>query len=378
MEKIGELSTMSLMSQIAREIRQKILADCLKTMTLIAFGLPSLVQAELLSVNANRWVRSDTDLTASSGGTIPTASSPVYGQNLWVSFSSITDAAWVEVVFPDGSTNAAVPAISPLLQNSVSFYLGADFFESPAALNAAIPSGYTYLLRFGGGTLGEREDTFLIPDDSQFFANPPSAKISPASLAQLADYEASRPAQFAGDAESFWIGDSGGNTVAIDVLPFTVPEDVLQPGISYIASSTSFGTSFSRNSFAGLTRSDTNEAIFEYFITSGEDFYFRTRPPHLRLTFQGQPAFNGSRTVMSLQLVSNPNYDADLEFTESLAATSFWSSVKTSFGASGTNNVTIEKPGDVRTKWNKSLFFRVKNQLTPVQATPNPPQATPI
>ena len=378
MEKTEKRPILRLMGRIDKHMWQKLLADCLTIMILIAFGLPSLIQAELLSVNGNRWVRSDTDLTATSGGTIPAASSPVYGQNLWVSFSSIDDAAWVEVVFPDGSTNAAVPATSPYLQNSVSFYLGADFFESPAALNAAIPSGSTYLLRFGGGTLGEREDTFLIPDDSQFFANPPSAKISPTSLAQLADYEASRPAYFAGDAESFWIGDSSGNTVANDVLPFTVSKDVLQPGIPYIASSTSFGASISRKSFAGLTRPDTNEEIFGFFIISAEDIYFRTRPPHLRLTFLGQPAFNGTKTVMSLQLVSNPNYNADLEFTESLGASSFWSSVQTSFGASGTNNVTIEKPGDVRTNWNQRLFFRLKNQLTPVQATPNPPQATPI
>ena len=130
-----------------------------------------------------------------------------------------------------------------------------------------------------------------------------------------------------------------------------------------------------------MARTGTNPQILLSTLNAEHEVYFRTRPPHLRLTFKGQPAFNAANqtTSMLVQLASNPNYDAYVEFAENLQGFPIWMQASsTVFGTNGTASVILQKGGDVQTNWNKQMFFRVRNQLTPVQSQPNPPPTTPI
>ena len=338
------------------------------------------MQAELLYVNANRYVFTTTDLTIVSGNSVPMVSSPFYGQNIWVFFSDVNDAAWVEVVSPDGST-IEVPQseLHQFPDSHLAFGIGLEV-SSPQELNAVAPSGQSYLLRFGGGTLGDRQDTIDIPSDTYFFANPPSAKISLNTLAQLMNYDVSLPVLFEGDAETFWIGNLTGDTAVNESFPGTVLADRLQPGIKYIASSSAFGPTSHRSSFAGLARSEPNTSIYGVYITSSEDFIFQTRPPHLRLTSKGEPYFDAANhtTSMLVQLSSNPNYDAYVEFAETLQGSSVWMQTSAVFGANGIASVILQKSGDSRINWNKQMFFRARNQQSSVVSQPNAGQATPF
>ena len=352
----------------------------LKALVLLVCGAPCLLKAELLYVSASRFVFSTTDLTIVSGNSVPMVSPPFYGQNIWVFFSDVNDAAWVEVVSPDGST-IEVPQseLHQFPDSHLAFGIGLEV-SSPQELNAVAPSGQSYLLRFGGGTLGDRQDTIDIPSDTYFFANPPSAQISLNTVMQLMNYDVSRPVLFEGDAGSLWIGNFSGDTAVNELFPATVLADRLQPGVKYIASSSAYGPSSDRSSFAGLTRSEPNVSIYGSFLGSFEDFIFQTRPPHLRLTSKGEPYFDAANhtTSMLVQLASNPNYDAYVEFAETMQGSSVWMQTSAVFGANGTASVILQKSGDSRINWNKQMFFRARNQQSSVVSQLNAGQTTPF
>ena len=74
---------------------------------------------------------------------------------------------------------------------------------------------------------------------------------------------------------------------------------------------------------------------------------------------------------MDVQIESNPSYVGILEFTENLAGTPVWTSLTNtvSFGTNGIGNITLEKSGDLRSQWDKSLFFRVRNIRQPIETS---------
>lgn len=349
-------------------------------------GWPATSQSELLYVNANRWIQTQTDLTASTlvgtnGGLV--TQQVLFGQNLWLVFSDLQDATWAEVVLPDGSTNDLIPTDPSIWHQNLpeaaaAFHAGADV-GSAAELNSFAPSGGSYLVRFGGGTLGTREDQIFIPSDTSFFANPPQAQFSSQSMERLSAYDAAVPVSLHAPGD-LSIQTTNWSLLVWAMMPYTVPADTLEPGVVYLASSTLHGPSSVGTNFAGLTRTGTNSQILLSTLNVEHQVYFRTRPPHLRLTFRGQPAFNPANqtTSMLVQLASNPNYDAYVEFAENLQGFPVWMQTSAAFGTNGTASVILQKGGDVQTNWNKQMFFRVRNQLTPVQAQPNPPQPTPI
>jgi hypothetical protein len=353
---------------------------------ILGMGWPEPSRSELLYVNANRWIRTQTDLTAltlvgTNEGFV--TQQVLYGQNLWLVFSDLQDATWAEVVLPDGSTNDLIPADPStwhrnLPEAAAAFHVGAEI-GSAAELNSFAPSGMSYLVRFGGGTIGTREDQIFIPSDTGFFANPPQAQFSSQSMERLSAYDAAVPVPLHAPGD-LSIQTTNWSLLFWESMPYTVPADTLQPGVVYLAGSTVHGTSSKGTNFAGLARTGTNSQIFLSTLSAVHDVYFRTRPPHLRLTFKEQPAFNAANqtTSMQVQLASNPNYDAYVEFAEGLQGFPVWMQASALFGTNGTASVFLQKGGDYRTNWSKQMFFRVRNKLTPVTAEPNPPQATPF
>lgn len=339
-------------------------------------------RAELLYVSASRWIQTLSGVEYVQAGTGP--ESTWYGQSLWLFFSKIDDATWVEVVMPDGSTNQLAP-MSPSLYRfpgaATAFSLGGST-TSLSELDSIAPSGANFHVRFGGGTLGERSGTFSIPDDTAFFANPPFNQFSNEVMAKLSNYDASSPVSLEVQGEFSFVYEDADTWTELfaGTNHATVPADTLQPGVNYYADKNVFGTVITSNTFGGMSRSNTNDPIFGYYLTSWHRYFFQTRPPHLRLTFKGSPSFDSfaQKTSMLVQLASNPRYDAHLEFTENLQGLNNWTAISASFGTNGVTSLILQKPGDVRTNWSKQLFFRVRNQLTPVQSQPNPPLTTPI
>ena len=335
-------------------------------------------KAELLYVSVNRWIQTFSEIGFVLEGTGP--ESTWYGQSLWLFFSEIDDATWAEVVMPDGSTNQLTPT-SPSLYRfpgaEAAFSVGGST-NSLTDLNSIAPPGATYLVRFGGGTLGVRSGSFFIPDDTAFFANPPFNQFSDEVMTKLSNYDAASPVNLdvQGDFSLVYEDAETWAELFAGTNQATVPADTLQPGVVYCADKNVFGTVITNNTFGGMSRSNTNDPIFGFYQTSWHRYYFQTRPPHLRLTFKGSPSFDSftQKTSMLVQLASNPRYDADLEFAESLQGFNNWTSIPTSFGTNGVTSLILLKAGDVRTNWTKQLFFRVKNKLSPVPAPgPTPP-----
>jgi len=332
-------------------------------------------KAELLYVSAGRWIQTLSGIGFVQAGTGP--ESTWYGQSLWLFFSKIDDATWAEVVMPDGSTNQLAP-MSPSLYRypgaETAFSLGGST-TSLSELNSIAPSGVNYLVRFGGGTLGERSGTFSIPDDTAFFSNPPSNQFSNEVMAKLSNYDASLLVSLDVQGEFSLVYEDADTWTELynGTNQATVPANTLQPGVVYCADKNVFGTVITSNTFGGMSRSNTNDPIFGFFQTSWHRYYFQTRPPHLRLTFKGSPSFDSftQKTSMLVQLASNPQYDADLEFAENLQGLNNWAPLSASFGTNGVTSLILQKAGDVRTNWTKQLFFRVKNKLSPVP-TPGP------
>ena len=339
-------------------------------------------KAELLYVSANRWIETVSNAVSVQAGTGP--ESTWYGQSLWLFFSKIDDITWAEVVMPDGSTNQLSP-MEPSLYRfpgaEAAFSVGGST-TSLSDLNASGPSGATYLVRFGGGTLGEKSGTFFVPDDTAFFANPPFNRFSEEVITKLSSHNSALPATLdvQGEFSIVYEDTNSWSEIFMGTNQATIPADTLQPGVMYRADKSIFGTVITNNTFGGISSSNTNVPIFGYYLTSWHRFYFQTRPPHLRLTLKSQPAFDSftQKTSIQVQLASNPRYDAVVEFAETLQGANNWTAASASFGTNGLTTLILQKSGDVRTNWTKQLFFRVKNQLTPVQATPNPPQTTPI
>ena len=338
-------------------------------------------KAELLFVSATRWIQtlSGIEFVQVGGGSESTR----YGQSLWLFFSKINDATWAEVVMPDGSTNQLAP-MSPASYRfpgaESAFSLGGST-TSLLELNSYSPSGATYLVRFGGGTLGVKSGSFFIPADTAFFANPPSNQFSDEVKLKLSSYDSASPVALnvAGEFSIVYEGTNTSSELFSGTNQATIPANTLQPGVLYCADKDVFGTVITNNTFGGMSRSNTNAPIFGYYLTSWHRYYFQTRPPQLRLTFKGQPAFDSvaQKTSMLVQLASNPRYDADIEFTETLQSFPSWAQTSASFGTNGITSLILQKSGDVRTNWSKQLFFRVKNRLSPLQAAPNPVISTP-
>jgi len=347
---------------------------------LLIMGLTGCLpcKAELLYVSATRWIQTEAGVWFVQMGEAPETTR--YGQSLWIFFSEIDDATWAEVVMPNGSTNQLAP-MSPSLYRfpeAVTAFSTGGSTNTLADLNFYAPSGATYLVRFGGGKLGEKSGTFSIPDDASFFANPPPNQFSNEVMTKLSNYDAASPVSLDVEGEFSVVYEDADTWAELfaGTNQATVPADTLQPGVVYCADKNVFGTVITNNTFGGMSRSNTNDPIFGFYQTSWHRYYFQTRPPHLRLTFKGSPSFDSftQKTSMLVQLASNPRYDADLEFAESLQGFNNWTSIPTSFGTNGVTSLILLKAGDVRTNWTKQLFFRVKNKLSPVPAPgPTPP-----
>ena len=329
-------------------------------------------------MSANRWIQKLSGIEFVQAGIGP--ESTWYGQSLWLFFSEIDDATWAEVVMPDGSTNQLAP-MEPSLYRfpgaEAAFSVGGST-NSLADLNSIAPSGATYLVRFGGGTLGVRSGSFFISDDTAFFANPPFNQFSDEVMTKLSNYDAASPVNLdvQGDFSLVYEDAETWAELFAGTNQATVPADTLQPGVVYCADKNVFGTVITNNTFGGMSRSNTNDPIFGFYQTSWHRYYFQTRPPHLRLTLKSQPAFDSftQKTSIQVQLASNPRYDAVVEFAETLQGANNWTAASASFGTNGLTTLILQKSGDVRTNWTKQLFFRVKNKLSPVPAPgPTPP-----
>lgn len=331
-------------------------------------------KAELLYVSATRWIETLSGIEFVQAGIGP--ESVWYGQSLWVFFSKIDDAAWAEVVMPNGTTNQLTPMSSSLyrFKGAEAAFSQGGSTTSRSELNSTAPSGATYLVRFGGGTLGERSGTFFIPDDAAFFANHPYSQFSNEVMTKLSNYDASLPVSLDVQGEFSLMYEDADTWTELfaGTNQATVPADTLQPGVNYYADKNVFGTVITSNTFGGMSRSNTNDPIFGFTQTSRHRYFFQTRPPHLRLTFKGSPSFDSftHKTSMLVQLASNPQYAADLEFAENLSGLNNWTPISASFGTNGVTSLVLQKAGDFRTNWTKQLFFRVKNKLSPV---PTPP-----
>ncbi len=153
----------------------------------------------------------------------------------------------------------------------------------------------------------------------------------------------------------------------------TAPQHLLEPGLVYRVYFYSTIVLDESDSFDGLTRSSSDPQIPMVQITAGtfKDYYIKTLGPTLRLRQTSGLGLFNQATKMNVEIESNPGYVGILEFTESLSGTPVWTSVSSpvSFGTTGIENITLEKSGDLRSQWDKSLFFRVRNSRQPIETS---------
>jgi hypothetical protein len=351
---------------------------------------------DLLQVSSTRSYDIAYDLTEFSGDPENLAAhDQYYSQGIEIYFSNTNDATWAEVIIPNGTsfplskytkeqdqssfqnlTNAVTISNSALI-----FSQGASF-ASRLEMDQFLPANRYVTVRFGGGDLGDREDQLLIADSSQFFNSLPELDVSTSTLSQLINYDSARELQPSVSSTWPWqvgIQDSKYKSV-FHSSPLElnsnliVPRYLLEPGLVYnFYFYVQTSNLIASNSFDGLTRSPSDPQI--PMVSGGvvfvKNYYIKTLAPNLRLKQVSGLNLSNQKTRMDVQIESNPGYLGILEFTESLAGTPVWTSLTNtvSFGTNGTGNITLEKSGDLRSQWDKSLFFRVRNSRQPIETS---------
>jgi len=318
-----------------------------------------------------------------------------YSQGIEIYFSNTNDATWAEVIIPNGTsfplskytkeqdqssfqnlTNAVTISNSVLM-----FWQGASF-ASRLEMDQFLPANRYVTVRFGGGDLGDREDQLLIADSSQFFNSLPELDVSTSTLSQLINYDSARELQPSVSSTWPWqvgIQDSKYKSVfhssPLDSNSnLILPRYLLEPGLVYnVYFYVGTGDLIAGNSFGGFTRSpsDPQNPMVSGWVVFAKTYYIKTLAPNLRLKQVSGLNLSNQKTRMDVQIESNPGYVGILEFTESLAGTPVWTSLTNtvSFGTNGIGNITLEKSGDLRSQWDKSLFFRVRNSRQPIETS---------
>jgi len=351
---------------------------------------------DLLQVSSTRSYDIAYDLTEFSGDPENLAAhDQYYSQGIEIYFSNTNDATWAEVIIPNGTsfplskytkeqdqssfqnlTNAVTISNSALI-----FSQGASF-ASRLEMDQFLPANRYVTVRFGGGDLGDREDQLLIADSSQFFNSLPELDVSTSTLSQLINYDSARELQPSVSSTWPWqvgIQDSKYKSVfhssPLDSnLNLILPRYLLEPGLVYnVYFYVGTGDLIAGNSFAGFTRSPSDPQIpmVSGGVVFAKTYYIKTLAPNLRLKQVSGLNLSNQKTRMDVQIESNPGYVGILEFTESLAGTPVWTSLTNtvSFGTNGIGNITLEKSGDLRSQWDKSLFFRVRNSRQPIETS---------
>ena len=239
---------------------------------------------ELLFVSSTRSYGIAYDLTEFSG--VPeslVAYDQYYSQGLTIYFSNTNDAAWAEVIVPNGTsysllkytkdqnpsnfqnlTNAAV------ISNSVLMFSEGASFATQSEMEQFLPASQYVTVRFGGGSLGDREDQFLIADSTAFFNSPPQINISASTLSQLINYDSTQELRCLVTSTIPWqlgIQDSRFKSL-FNIWPLesnytlNVPRNLLEPGLVYgVHFYAGTGDLVAATSFAGLTRSASDPPI---------------------------------------------------------------------------------------------------------------------
>lgn len=373
-----------------------ILNELRKLLLLLLCAYPSFGICDLLGISSTRAFALSYDLSEYSGNSENlVATTQYYSQGLRIYFSNINDARWAEVIIPNGTSN---PTIYPLskytkdqndenmftnlsnstVKDAVLLFAEGTSFDNRAEMDEFLPSNQYVTVRFGGGDLDDHEDQLLIADSSQFFNSPPQLNVSTSTLNQLIKYDAAQELKCSVTSTSPWqmgIQDSKYKYLSPleSVSNLTVPQHLLEPGLVYCVYFYSTIKLDESYSFDGLTRSSSDPQVPMVSITAGtfKEYYIKTLGPNLRLRqISGLNLFN-QVTKMNVEIESNPGYDGILEFTESLSGTPVWTSVSSpvSFGTTGIENITLEKSGDLRSQWDKSLFFRVRNSRQPIETS---------
>jgi len=351
---------------------------------------------DLLKVSSTRSYDIAYDLTEFSGDPENLAAhDQYYSQGIEIYFSNTNDATWAEVIIPNGTsfplskytkeqdqssfqnlTNAVT------VSNSVLIFSEGASFASRLEMDQFLPANQYITVRFGGGSLGDREDQLLIADSSQFFNSLPQLDVSTSTLSQLINYDSARELQPSVSSTWPWqvgIQDSKYKSVfhssPLDSnLNLILPRYLLEPGLVYnVYFYVGTGDLIAGNSFAGFTRSPSDPQIpmVSGGVVFAKTYYIKTLAPNLRLKQVSGLNLSNQKTRMDVQIESNPGYVGILEFTESLAGTPVWTSLTNtvSFGTNGIGNITLEKSGDLRSQWDKSLFFRVRNSRQPIETS---------
>jgi len=351
---------------------------------------------DLLQVSSTRSYDIAYDLTEFSGDPENLAAhDQYYSQGIEIYFSNTNDATWAEVIIPNGTsfplskytkeqdqssfqnlTNAVT------VSNSVLIFSEGASFASRLEMDQFLPANQYITVRFGGGSLGDREDQLLIADSSQFFNSLPQLDVSTSTLSQLINYDSARELQPSVSSTWPWqvgIQDSKYKSVfhssPLDSnLNLILPRYLLEPGLVYnVYFYVGTGDLIAGNSFAGFTRSPSDPQIpmVSGGVVFAKTYYIKTLAPNLRLKQVSGLNLSNQKTRMDVQIESNPGYVGILEFTESLAGTPVWTSLTNtvSFGTNGIGNITLEKSGDLRSQWDKSLFFRVRNSRQPIETS---------
>ena len=376
------------------------LRKIIKVIILSVSPLSSNGICDLLKVSSTRSYDIAYDLTEFLGDPENLAAhDQYYSQGIEIYFSNTNDATWAEVIIPNGTsfplskstkepgqgsfqfqnlTNAVI------ISNSVLIFSEGASFASRLEMDQFLPANQYITVRFGGGSLGDREDQLLIEDSSQFFNSLPQLDVSPNTLSQLIKYDSARELQPSVSSTWPWqvgIVDSKYKYIAgfysspsESNSNLIVPRYLLEPGLVYnFYFYVQTSNLIASNSFDGLTRSPSDPQI--PMVSGGvvfvKNYYIKTLGPNLRLKQVSGLNLSNQKTRMDVQIESNPGYVGILEFTESLAGTPVWTSLTNtvSFGTNGIGNITLEKSGDLRSQWDKSLFFRLRNSRQPIETS---------
>jgi len=349
---------------------------------------------ELLHINVARWATSEFDLTEAGGNPANGYLGIHYGQSIVLFFSNTNDAARAEIITPDGvsyplskytkdQNEIMFQDAGIITKDAVLQFREGISFESRAVLDQYFPFNRYVTVRFSGGNLGEREDQLLIADSSQFFNSPPQLNVSTSTLNQLIKYDTAQELHCSVTSTLPWqvgIQDSKYKTL-FGIWPLesnynlTVPRYILEPSLVYRISFYNLTEDLTASdSFAGLTRSSYDRQILPMvssYASTSKNYYIKTLGPNLRLRQTSALSLFNQVTRMNVEIESNPSYVGILEFTESLGGTPVWTSLTNtvSFGTNGIGNITLEKSGDLRSQWDKSLFFRLRNSRQPIETS---------
>lgn len=85
--------------------------------------------------------------------------------------------------------------------------------------------------------------------------------------------------------------------------------------------------------------------------------------PEFRPTVRGTPVFDGSETTVTHRFATSPDAVLDVEFRSALTGPWLVSPGPQTAGPDGTVDIVFTQPGDHRTTWTRSMFFRAAYHL---------------